>query len=118
MRRTVEILDELGPSFEYEGEMHADAALDEDLRKRIFPNSRLSGAANLLVMPNLDTANTSTNLLKIMGNGLRVGPVLLGGAQPAHIVTPSVTPRGLLNLTALACVEAQLVDDTPRLEGI
>lgn len=118
MRRAVEILDNLGPSFEYEGEMHADAALDEDIRKRVFPNSRLSGVANLLIMPNLDAANTSTNLLKIMGNGLRVGPVLLGGAQPAHIVTPSVTPRGLLNLTALACVEAQLVEDPPRLDGI
>ena len=111
MRRTVEILDELGPSFEYEGEMHADAALDEDIRQRIFPNSRLTGSANLLIMPNLDAANTSTNLLKIMGNGLRVGPVLLGGEKPAHIVTPSVTPRGLFNLAALACVEAQLVDE-------
>ena len=111
MRRTVEILDEMDLDFQYEGEMHADAALDEDLRKRIFPNSRLDGVANLLIMPNLDAANTSSNLLKIMGNGLRVGPVLLGGAQPAHIVTPSVTPRGLFNLTALACVEAQLAQD-------
>lgn len=118
MRRTVEILDELGPKFEYEGEMHADAALDEELRKRVFPNSRLTGAANLLIMPNLDAANTSSNLLKVMGNGLRVGPVLLGTAQPAHIVTASVTPRGLFNLTALACVEAQVAEDAPRLEGI
>ncbi len=118
MRRTVEILDELAPSFEYEGEMHADAALDEDIRKRIFPNSRLNGPANLLIMPNLDAANTSSNLLKIMGNGLRVGPVLLGAAQPAHIVTPSVTARGLFNLTALACVEAQLAESSPRLDGI
>jgi len=110
MRRTVQLLDERGVDFEYEGEMHADAALDEEIRQRVFPNSRLTGSANLLIMPNLDAANTSTNLLKIMGNGLRVGPVLLGGAQPAHIVTSSVTPRGLFNLTALACVEAQLVD--------
>jgi len=107
MRRAVQILDGLAPNFEYEGEMHADAALDEELRQRIFPSSRLSGSANLLVMPNLDAANISTNLLKTMGNGLRVGPVLLGGAQPAHIVTSSVTARGLFNLSALACIEAQ-----------
>ncbi|MCW8915702.1 MAG: NADP-dependent malic enzyme [Magnetovibrio sp.] len=111
MRRAVQLLDEQNPDFEYEGEMHADAALDEELRKRIFPSSRLNGVANLLIMPNLDAANTSSNLLKVMGNGLRVGPVLLGGAQPAHIVTPSVTPRGLFNLTALACVEAQVAED-------
>ena len=114
MRRAVEILDELGPAFEYEGEMHADAALDEEIRQRVFPNSRLTGVANLLIMPSLDAANTSSNLLKIMGNGLRVGPVLLGAAQPAHIVTASVTPRGLFNLTALACVEAQLAAENAK----
>jgi len=118
MRRAIEILDEIAPNFEYEGEMHADAALDGDIRNRVFPNSRLNGAANLLIMPNLDAANTSTNLLKVMGNGLRVGPVLLGAAQPAHIVTSSVTARGLFNLSALACVEAQLASNAPRLKGL
>jgi len=114
MRRAVEVLDGQSQNFEYEGEMHADAALDEDIRKRVFPHSRLSGMANLLIMPNLDAANTSTNLLKVMGNGLRVGPVLLGAARPAHIVTPSVTTRGLFNLCALACVEAQLAADEAK----
>lgn len=88
--------------------MHADAALSEEIRERIFPGSRLSGQANLLVMPTLDAANIAFNMVKILGDGLPVGPILVGTARPAHIVTPSVTARGLVNMSALAAVDAQL----------
>ena len=87
--------------------MHSDAALDEEIRRHIFPDSRLKGAANLLIMPNLDAANIAFNMLKVMGDGLSVGPLLVGMAKPVHIVSPSVTVRGLLNVTAVAVVDAQ-----------
>jgi malate dehydrogenase (oxaloacetate-decarboxylating)(NADP+) len=87
--------------------MNGDAAVNEELRKRIFPNSRLAGTANLLVMPNLDAANISFNLLKSLGEGLSVGPILLGTDRPAHIITSAVTARGLVNMTAFAAVDAQ-----------
>lgn len=102
------LLEEQAPQLEVEGEMHADAALSEEIRARVFPNSRLAGQANLLVLPTLDAANTSLNLLKALGNGLHVGPILLGAAQPVHIVTPSVTARGLINVAALSSVDATL----------
>ncbi|MCZ6523325.1 MAG: NADP-dependent malic enzyme [Alphaproteobacteria bacterium] len=111
MRRVVEILRARAPELEVEGEMHADAALSEEIRERIFPNSRLSGQANLLVMPTLDAANIAFNMVKILGDGLPVGPILVGTARPAHIVTPSVTARGLVNMSALAAVDAQLHAD-------
>ena len=87
--------------------MHADAAISKTIRSRIFPNSLLKGSANLLVMPNLDAANSAFNLAKVLGEGLHVGPILLGISQPAHIITPSVTSRGIVNITALAVVDAQ-----------
>jgi malate dehydrogenase (oxaloacetate-decarboxylating)(NADP+) len=96
------------PDLEVEGEMHADSALSEEIRARIFPNSRLKGQANLLVMPDLDAANIAFNMTKVMGDGLSVGPVLLGVAKPAHILTPSVTVRGIVNMSALATVDAQV----------
>ncbi|WP_207484281.1 NADP-dependent malic enzyme [Arenibaculum pallidiluteum] len=96
------------PDLEVEGEMHADAALDEGIRARIFPNSRLKGIANLLIMPTLDAANIAMNMLKVTGGATTVGPILLGPAKPAHILTPSVTVRGILNMTALATVDAQI----------
>ncbi|MEE8246710.1 MAG: NADP-dependent malic enzyme [Alphaproteobacteria bacterium] len=111
MRRVVEILRTRAPELEVEGEMHADAALSEEIRERIFPGSRLSGQANLLVMPTLDAANIAFNMVKILGDGLPVGPILVGTARPAHIVTPSVTARGLVNMSALAAVDAQLHAD-------
>jgi malate dehydrogenase (oxaloacetate-decarboxylating)(NADP+) len=87
--------------------MHGDAALSEELRLRLFPNSRLKGEANLLIMPTLDAANISFNLLKITsGDGITVGPILLGAAKTVHIVTPTATVRRLVNLTALASVDA------------
>ena len=96
------------PDFEFEGEMHADAAIDEKLRRRLFPNSRLEGQANLLVLPSLDAANNAFNLLKVLGDGLPVGPILLGAAKPAHIVTPSISARGIVNMSAISGVDAQL----------
>jgi malate dehydrogenase (oxaloacetate-decarboxylating)(NADP+) len=107
MREAVATLQRDHPELEVEGEMHADAALSEEVRLRVFPNSRLKGSANLLVMPTLDAGNITMNTLKILGEGLPVGPMLLGSARPAHILTPSVTARGVLNMTAVAVVDAQ-----------
>ncbi|MDA0305007.1 MAG: NADP-dependent malic enzyme [Proteobacteria bacterium] len=107
MRQAVQLLSERAPDLEVEGEMQADVALDEELRKRIFPNSRLTGQANLLILPNLEAANNAFNLLKSLGGGLPVGPFLVGCASPIHILTPSVTARGIVNMAALAVVDAQ-----------
>jgi malate dehydrogenase (oxaloacetate-decarboxylating)(NADP+) len=107
MREVLRLVREAAPELEIEGEMHGDAAICEDIRTRIFPNSRLKGAANLLVLPTLDAANIAFNLLKTLGDGLHVGPILLGIAKPAHIVTPSVTVRGLVNMSAVAVSDAQ-----------
>ena len=90
---------------EVEGEMHADAALSEDVRRIVMPNSPMKGAANLLVFPDLDSANITLNVLKVGTDALHVGPILLGTARPAHILTPSVTSRGVVNMTALAVVQ-------------
>jgi malate dehydrogenase (oxaloacetate-decarboxylating)(NADP+) len=108
MREALVLIRERAPELEVEGEMHADAAIDETIRQRIFPNSRLKGSANLLILPTLDAANIAFNALKVLGDGLPVGPVLLGSAKPAHIVTPSVTVRGLVNMTAVAVYDAQV----------
>ena len=87
--------------------MHADSALLPALRRRLMPDSPLVGPANLLVMPGIDAGNIAYNVAKVLGQGLSVGPVLIGAARPAHIVTPSVTVRGIVNMTALAFVDAQ-----------
>ncbi len=108
MRSVLEQLRQQAPDLEVEGEMHADSALSEILRKKIFPHSQLAGSANLLIMPNLDAANIAFNLVKIMADGQNIGPILLGAAKAAHIVTPSITVRGLLNMTAVAVVDAQM----------
>ncbi|KKM70171.1 hypothetical protein LCGC14_1443440, partial [marine sediment metagenome] len=102
MRAALELLDAQALDFEYEGEMHADAALDAGLRERIFPNSRMSGAANVLVFANTDAASGVRNILKMKAGGLEVGPILMGMGNRAHIVTSSITARGLLNMSALA----------------
>ena len=107
MRRALAILHARYPELEVEGEMHGDAALVADVRERIFPNSRLSGPANLLILPNLDAANIAFNLVKALGEGLPVGPILIGTAAPAHILTPSVTARGVVNMSAIAVADAQ-----------
>jgi malate dehydrogenase (oxaloacetate-decarboxylating)(NADP+) len=109
MAAAVQILHKRAPSLEVDGEMHGDAALDGEVRHNVFPNSRLKGAANLVICPSLDAANISFNLLKTAADGLHVGPMLLGTAMPAHVLTPSVTARGILNMTALSVVEAQRI---------
>ena len=107
MSRLRDLLEQLAPKLEVEGEMHGDAALSEEIRLQVFPNSRLKGEANLLIMPTLDAANISFNLLKMVaGEGITVGPILLGAAKPCHILTPTATVRRLVNMTALAVVEA------------
>ena len=96
-----------GGELEIDGEMHGDAALDEEIRLGAFPNSRLRGQANLLVMPTLDAANISFNLLKVAaGDNLTVGPILLGAAKPVNILTPTATVRRIVNMTALTVVDA------------
>jgi malate dehydrogenase (oxaloacetate-decarboxylating)(NADP+) len=102
MREALAILDARALDFVYEGEMHSDLALDPELRARIFPNSRLEGAANVLVFANTDAASAVRNIVKIVSGGLEVGPILMGMGNKAHIVTPSITARGLLNIAALA----------------
>jgi malate dehydrogenase (oxaloacetate-decarboxylating)(NADP+) len=107
MSRAREILEQRAPHLEVEGEMHGDAALDEEIRSKIFPNSRLKGEANLLIMPTLDAANITFNLIKtISGVGITVGPILLGAAKPVHILTPTASVRRLVNMAALASVDA------------
>jgi malate dehydrogenase (oxaloacetate-decarboxylating)(NADP+) len=88
--------------------MHADAALSENIRRAVLPNSRLTGQANLLVMPNVDAANIAYNLLKMLGGGVTLGPILVGAAQSVHVLTQSVTVRGLVNMSALAVARAQV----------
>jgi malate dehydrogenase (oxaloacetate-decarboxylating)(NADP+) len=107
MRKALQILQTEYPDIVVEGEMHGDVALDEALRNRIFPRSRLKGEANVFVMPSLSAANIAYQLLKGLADALPVGPILIGGAKPAHILTPSVTARGVVNMTAVAVVEAQ-----------
>ncbi|MGB4056787.1 MAG: NADP-dependent malic enzyme, partial [Alphaproteobacteria bacterium] len=99
------------PKLEIDGEMSADTALSEEIRKNIMPNSNLSGSANLFVTPNVEASNIAFNMLRVLADGISIGPILLGAARPAHILTPSVTPRGILNMTALASVGAQVYED-------
>ncbi len=107
MRKALQILHERAPALEVEGEMHGDTALNEEVRNEMFPNSRLSGEANTLIMPDLTSANIAYNLVKTLSNGISVGPLLLGLSAPAHVLHGSVTVRGVLNMTAVAVVEAQ-----------
>ncbi len=106
MREAVGILHREAPELEVDGEMHGDTALSEMIRQRVFPNSRLHGEANLLVFPNLDAANITMSVVKQMTDALHVGPILIGTAKPVHVLTPSVTSRGVYNMSALAAVEA------------
>ena len=102
MRKAIKILDAEPRDFEYEGEMHTDTALDVTIRERIMPHARFDGPANVLIFANLDAASAVRNILKMKAGGLEVGPILMGMGNRAHIVTPSVTARGLLNTSALA----------------
>ena len=97
----------MAPNIESDGEMHGDGALSEEIRKRFEPESRLTGEANVLVMPNLDSANISYSLLKMIGGeGITIGPILLGAARPVHILTTTATTRRIVNMTALVVVDA------------
>ncbi len=105
--RAVELLHARAPELEVDGEMHGDAALSETIRKAVLPDSRLQGQANVLVMPNVEAAHIAYNMLKVLGGGITIGPILVGTARSAHVVTQSITVRGLVNMSALACVRAQ-----------
>ena len=107
MRHASELLREHHPDLMVEGEMHADTALDMALRERVFPNSRLHGQPNLFIMPNIDAAHITFSTAKMLGDGLPIGPIMVGLAKPAHILTTSVTARGLVNMTGITVVEAQ-----------
>jgi len=107
MQAALALVSAMEPDFEVDGEMHGDAALSGEVRKRVLPGGRLNGDANLLIMPTLDAANISFNLLKVAaGSGLTIGPMLLGVARAAHILTPSATVRRIVNMTALTVVDA------------
>ncbi|GIX22262.1 MAG: malate dehydrogenase [Gammaproteobacteria bacterium] len=116
MRRARALLQQRAPEIETEGEMQADAAVDEAIRRRIFPEAELEGAANLLMMPNLDAANIAYNLLKTVDEGVVIGPILVGLNRPAHILTPSATVRGIVNMTAVCVVHALDVEQEAKLQ--
>jgi malate dehydrogenase (oxaloacetate-decarboxylating)(NADP+) len=107
MRRATELFKEHHPDLEADGEMQGDTALSEATRKLVLPHSKLEGVANILMMPNLDAANVAYQMIKVLTDAVPVGPILIGPSRPAHILTPSVTARGILNMTAVAAVEAQ-----------
>ena len=108
MKKTLRILRERAPELEVDGEMTGEMALNEEYRKRLFPNSTLTGQANLLVAPDLNSAHIAFGLAKIVGNAVGVGPLLLGAGRPAHIMTPAATARRIMNMTAIAVVDAQI----------
>jgi malate dehydrogenase (oxaloacetate-decarboxylating)(NADP+) len=106
MREALRLLEERAPDLEVDGEMQADSALSMVARQRVISNSRLKGEANVLIFPNLDAGNTAFQLTRVIADALPVGPILIGPAKPAHVLTPSVTARGIVNMTAIAAVEA------------
>jgi malate dehydrogenase (oxaloacetate-decarboxylating)(NADP+) len=109
MRHALRLIRARAPDLEVDGEMHADAAMAQSIRDGAVPDSTLKGIANLLIMPSLDAANIAFNLVKAAADGLAVGPILLGMSKPIHVVVPTVTARGIVNLSALAVVAAQEV---------
>ncbi|HRN60899.1 MAG TPA: NADP-dependent malic enzyme [Luteimonas sp.] len=108
MRDVREILRRRAPKLEVDGEMQGDTAWDDGLRRRIFPNTTLEGRANLFVMPNIDAANITYNMIRVMTDGVALGPVLMGLSKPVHVLTATSTPRRVVNMTAIAAVEAQI----------
>jgi malate dehydrogenase (oxaloacetate-decarboxylating)(NADP+) len=111
MRTALAMIRHRDPKLEIDGEMHADAALSETIRNRAVTDSKITGNANMLVMPTLDAANISFSMLKAAADGLPVGPILLGLSKPIHVLVPSVTARGIVNLSALAALEAQAIKE-------
>ena len=123
MRDALAILRETAPELEVDGEMQADCALSQAVRDLVLPTSRLRGEANVLVMPNLDAANIAYQMTRMLADALPIGPILMGAAKPAHILTPSVTSRGIVNMTAVAVAEAQAfhpveAEDVARLGAV
>src|SRR5262249_39042083 len=109
MREALALIEAAAPDLEVDGEMQGDAALSKPILDSVFPGSRLRTEANLLIMPNVDSANIAFNILKVVGGeGITVGPILLGAAQPVHILTPTASVRRIVNMTALAAVDAGL----------
>jgi len=111
MREALELILKHAPGLEVDGEMNGESALAPAFRQRVYPHSRLTGEANVLIMPNLDAANIAYQMIKVLADALPVGPILIGAARPAHILTPSVTARGVVNMTAVAAVEAQAIGE-------
>jgi malate dehydrogenase (oxaloacetate-decarboxylating)(NADP+) len=111
MRDAYQDIRRRAPDLEIDGEMQADLALSEEIRSAIMPNSTLKGAANLFIMPNVESANIAFSMLKALAEGISIGPLLLGVSRPAHILTPSVTTRGIINMSALAVVGAQVAEE-------
>ena len=107
VRSALELILQRDPNLQVDGEMQADTAVVEEIRQRTFSGSHLRGPANVLVMPNLDAANIAYNMIKVLGDALPVGPILMGTAHPAHILGPTITARGIVNMTAVAVAEAQ-----------
>ena len=107
MRSALALITKEAPDLVVDGEMHGDSALSEAIRKRLYPNTSFDGEANLLIMPNLDAANITYNIVKRVTGATSIGPILLGVAKPVHILTPSVTSRGVVNISALAVLDAQ-----------
>ena len=107
VRAALDLILERDPGLQVDGEMQADTALVDEIRQRTFPASNLDGPANVLVMPDLDAADIAYNMIKVLGDALPVGPILMGTAKPAHILGPSITARGIVNMTAVAVAEAQ-----------
>ncbi len=117
MRRAYEEIRRRAPTLAVDGEMHADSALSQEIRDIVMPNSNFKGSANLFVMPNIEAANISFNILKVLGNAISIGPLLLGTARPANVLMPSVTARGILNMTAVSCVAAQEFEENSSPES-
>jgi malate dehydrogenase (oxaloacetate-decarboxylating)(NADP+) len=114
MRKALEILQQKAPDIEVEGEMEADVALIPEVRESLFPNSHLKGRANLFMMPNLDSANMAINLLRNFTKGVTVGPILLGSKKAAHVLIPTASVRRIINMTAIAVVDAQKKTEQER----
>jgi malate dehydrogenase (oxaloacetate-decarboxylating)(NADP+) len=119
MRHALRMIQKRAPDLEVDGEMHADAALSEAIRNRTVPDSRLTGSANLLIMPSLDAANIAATMLKTAADALPVGPIMLGLSKPIHVLVPSATARGIVNLSALAVLQARnlAADAAPPAQG-
>jgi malate dehydrogenase (oxaloacetate-decarboxylating)(NADP+) len=107
LRAALDLIRTRAPDLEVDGEMNGESALVPAFRQRVYPHSRLTGEANVLIMPNIEAANIAYQMIKVLADALPVGPILIGAARPAHILTPSVTARGIVNMTAVAAVEAQ-----------